>query len=146
MYRMGYRDDAGDFFVLPNRFEAELCRAGGFDMQQVIQVRRDDLPAAKLSTTKAPPKPTPKKKPAKATAPKQPTTSPSAIRLDNLNASLNAFEVWRAFKPLVIGVEKQVFQHVAKHQLSCSKRVVQRLLRQHTQDERYQRNLKRPGI
>ncbi len=41
MYRMGYKDDAGDFFVLPNRFEAELCRAGGFDKQQVIQVLQE---------------------------------------------------------------------------------------------------------
>ncbi|MEZ5450319.1 MAG: hypothetical protein R3E89_15575 [Thiolinea sp.] len=31
MYRMGYRDDAGDYFVLPGRFESELCRAGGFE-------------------------------------------------------------------------------------------------------------------
>ena len=104
-------------------------------------IRRDELPANKLSTTKAPPKPKPKKKPA-SPAPKKPTISPSDIRLDNLNASLNAFDVWREFRPLVIGVEKEVFRHIAKHQLSSSKRVVQRLLRQHTQDERYQRNLK----
>jgi sRNA-binding protein len=102
-------------------------------------IRRDDLPAAKLSTTKPPPKP--KKKPAPAPAPKKPAVSPSDIRLDNLNASLNAFEVWREYRPLVIGVEKEVFRHIARHSLSASKRVVQRLLRQHVQDERYQRNL-----
>lgn len=38
VYRMGYRDDVGDFFVLPSRFESELCRAGGFDKSQVIDV------------------------------------------------------------------------------------------------------------
>jgi hypothetical protein len=106
-------------------------------------IRRGDLPAAKLSTTKPPPKPKPKKKPKKkpAPAPKKPAVSPSDIRLDNLNASLNAFEVWREYRPLVIRVEKEVFRHIAKHSLSASKRVVQRLLRQHVQDERYQRNL-----
>ncbi|MEZ5535341.1 MAG: ProQ/FINO family protein [Thiolinea sp.] len=104
-------------------------------------ILRDDLPAAKLSTTKAPPKPKPKKKP-KPPAPKKPVISPSDIRLDNLNASLNSFDIWRNFQPLMIGIEKDIFRHIAKHQLSCSKRVVQRLLRQHTADERYQRNLK----
>lgn len=105
-----------------------------------VIIRRDDLPADKLSTTKPPPKPKPKKKTA-SLAPKKPKTSPSDIRLGNLDASLNTFEVWREFKPLVIGADKDVFRHIAKHNLSASKRVVQRLLRQHVQDERYQRNL-----
>ena len=105
-----------------------------------VIIRRDELPAAKLATTKAPPKNKPKKKPA-SPASKKPTISPSAIRLDNLNASLNAFDVWREFRPLVIGVEKEVFRHIAKHSLSSSKNVVQRLLRQHVQDERYQHKL-----
>ncbi|MEZ5534399.1 MAG: ProQ/FINO family protein [Thiolinea sp.] len=107
-------------------------------------IRRDDLPAAKLSTTKAPPQPKPKKK-RTSPAPKKPVISPSDIRLDNLNASLNAFPVWLNFQPLMIGIEKEIFRHIAKHQLSASKRVVQRLLRQHTADERYQRNLKASG-
>lgn len=38
LYRMGYRDDAGDFFVLPSRFESELCNANGFDKAQVLEV------------------------------------------------------------------------------------------------------------
>lgn len=38
VYRMGYRDDAGDFFVLPSRFETELCSANGFDKTQVLDV------------------------------------------------------------------------------------------------------------
>ncbi|OQX04846.1 MAG: hypothetical protein BWK73_35125 [Thiothrix lacustris] len=38
VYRMGYRDNAGDFFVLPSRFEEELCKANGFDKEQVIDV------------------------------------------------------------------------------------------------------------
>ena len=101
-------------------------------------IRRDELPAAKLTKTKAPP-PKPAKKKPKSAAPTKPTISRSDIRLDNLNASLNAFEAWRNYQPLAIGIEKQVFQHIAKHQLSASKRVVQLLLRQHTRDERYLR-------
>ncbi|MEZ5480134.1 MAG: hypothetical protein R3E95_22430 [Thiolinea sp.] len=41
MYRAGYRDDNGDFYVLPERFEAELCRAGAYDKAQVIKVLID---------------------------------------------------------------------------------------------------------
>ena len=104
-------------------------------------IRRDELPADKLSTTKKPPKPKLKQQP-KPPAPKKPDISPSDIRLDNLNAHLNNHsEAWRGYLPLMIGIEKEVFRHIAEHHLSASKRVVQRLLRQHTQDERYQRNL-----
>ncbi len=106
-------------------------------------IRRDQLPADKLATTKVRPKPKLKpKKAARPTPPKKAGVSPSDIRLHNLNAHLNNYsEAWREFKPLVIGVEKEVFRYIAEHHLSASKRVVQRLLRQHTQDERYQRNL-----
>ena len=38
MYRMGYRDGEGDYFVLTQRFDDELCRAAGFDKKQVIEV------------------------------------------------------------------------------------------------------------
>ncbi len=110
-------------------------------------IRREELPANKLSNTKAPPKPKPKpKKATQPTPPKKAGTSPSDIRLANLNANLNNdSEAWREFKPLAMGVEKEVFRYIAAHHLSASKRVVQRLLRQHTQDERYQRNLKIGG-
>lgn len=38
MYRMGWRDGKGDFFVLPKRLEVELCAKPGFDKKQVIAV------------------------------------------------------------------------------------------------------------
>lgn len=108
-------------------------------------IRRTDLAAAKLSTTKAPTKPKLKSKP-KVAAPKKPGLTPSAIRLRNLDNDLcAAFEVWREFRPLAIGIEKEVFRHINDQQLSSSKRVTQRLLRHHVQDERYQRNLKAGG-
>lgn len=98
-------------------------------------IRREQLPPAKLATTRKPPPPKPKKKPKPAV--KKVGPSPSDIRLDNLNASLNAFDTWRNYQPLAIGIDKQVFQHVAKHSLSCSKRVVRKLLHQHTRNTRY---------
>ena len=107
-------------------------------------IKRDQLPAGKLATTKAPPKPKPKKKP--RPAPKVPTTPPSDIRAELLNASLNGFDVWIKYYPLAIGIEKQIFQHIAKHSLSSSKRVVQKLLHQHTRDKRYLANLAAGGI
>ncbi len=108
-------------------------------------IRREELPASKLSNTKKPPAPKSKKKRPTTTVPKRPLVTPSAKRLDNLNASLNAFPVWLNFQPLMIGIEKEIFRHIAKHRLSCSKRVVQRLLKQHTADDRYQRNLMSGG-
>lgn len=110
-------------------------------------IRREELPAAKLSTTKAPPKPPAQKKPPKPPAQKKPAVSPSDTRLHNLDAHLNDYsEVWREYRPLVIGVEKEVFRHIAEHHLSASKRVVQRLLRRHVQDDRYQRHLLETGM
>lgn len=104
-------------------------------------IRRDQLPANKLATTKTPPsKPKPRRK--SSATPKAPTTSPSEIRLEALNASLNGYQVWVKKYPLALGIEKQIFQHIAKHQLSCSKRVVKKLLHRHTRDRSYLQTIK----
>lgn len=99
-------------------------------------IRRGDLPASKLATTRKPPKPKPKQN-RKPVQRKVPVMSPSAIRADNLNASLNAFDSWRNYQPLAVGIHQEIFLHVAKHCLSCSKRVVRKLLYQHTRHTRY---------
>ncbi|MEZ5448357.1 MAG: ProQ/FINO family protein [Thiolinea sp.] len=98
-------------------------------------IKRNQLPANKLAQTKAPPKPQPKPRKARPT-PQQPTTSPSDLRAEALNDSLNDFEIWRTFKPLALGIDKTIFQHIAAHQLSASKRVVQSCSR-HCHDRRY---------
>ncbi|MFZ1570654.1 MAG: ProQ/FINO family protein, partial [Thiolinea sp.] len=59
------------------------------------------------------------------------------IRMDNLNAALNAFAVWRERKPLALGIERQIFQLIAQQNLSASKRVVQKLLYRHTRNRDY---------
>lgn len=106
-------------------------------------IRREDLSGVqKAGTIKTPsPKPKAKKptKPRRPAAPKKP--APSQLRLENINASLNAYPAWLHFKPLAIGIERQIFQHIAKHALSASKRVVQKLLFTHTRDARYQQQL-----
>jgi sRNA-binding protein len=80
----------------------------------------------------------PIKKPAKPKAPKKKHIKPpSDIRAKELDASLNAFPMWRDRKPLALNFERQVFQHVGKHHLSASKRVVMKLLEWHTANRFY---------
>lgn len=101
-----------------------------------VITRRDELPVNKLVTAKLLPKLKSKQQP-KTTIPKKPGIPPSDIRLGNLNAS----EERRQYKPLAIGIEKAVFKHIANHQLSSSKRVVQRMLRMHALHEKHLQNL-----
>ncbi|MFZ1567591.1 MAG: Fertility inhibition FinO, partial [Thiolinea sp.] len=69
---------------------------------------------AKPKSKALPKKPNKPRKP----APKKPLISPSDIRMDNLNAALNAFAVWRERKPLALGIERQIFQLIAQQNLS----------------------------
>lgn len=69
--------------------------------------------------------------------PKPKKTPPSDLRARELSDSLNAFAVWRTRQPLALGIEKQIFRHIAAHQLSASKRVVQKLLHHHTHNRAY---------
>lgn len=75
------------------------------------------------------------KKPAKPK--KKNIRSPSDLRAKELDASLNGFEVWRERKPLALQFERQIFQHIGKHSLSASKRVVMKLLDWHTTNRFY---------
>lgn len=99
-------------------------------------VKREQVQATALAKPKAK---APAKKPNKPrkTAPKKPLVAPSGIRMDNLNAALNAFVVWREHQPLALGIERQIFQLIAQQNLSASKRVVQKLLYQHTHQRHY---------
>lgn len=99
-------------------------------------IKREQVQATALAKPKAK---VPTKKPTKPrkTAPKKPLIAPSVIRMDNLNAALNAFVVWREQQPLALGIERQIFQLIAQQNLSASKRVVQKLLYQHTHQRHY---------
>ncbi len=103
-------------------------------------IRREEIPADKLTR---PGKASPKKPATKSKAkrPRQPPkpkkTPPSDLRARELNDSLNAFAVWRNRQPLALGIEKQVFQYIAEHHLSASKRVVQKLLHHHAHNRAY---------
>ena len=94
-------------------------------------IKREQVQATALAKPKAK-VPTKKTNKPRKPAPKKPLISPSDIRVDNLNAALNAFAVWRERKPLALGIERQIFQLIADQQLSASKRVVQKLLFRHT--------------
>jgi hypothetical protein len=103
-------------------------------------IKRDALPTDNLAKPKAKPlNPSQKKRPTKPKArPKpKPLYSPSDLRAQELNASLNGFSVWLQQRPLALGIERQIFQYIAKHSLPASKRVVQKLLHQHTRSKAY---------
>lgn len=99
-------------------------------------IKREQVQANALAKPKAKAPPKKPNKPRKA-APKKPLIAPSDVRMDNLNAALNAFVVWREQQPLALGIERQIFQLIAAKQLSASKRVVQKLLYQHTHQRHY---------
>ena len=99
-------------------------------------IRRDPSPSAK------PGKPKPRKNKRKTAAPRKPVTPPSLIRANDLDHRLAAtFAVWKDHQPLAIGIEKNLFQFIAEHHISASKRVVQKLLHRHTSDKQYLHNL-----
>ena len=97
-------------------------------------IRRDDLPnvqrpgKAKPSANKGKPK-----KPPRKPQPKKQVTPPSELKMRELNDRLNAFTVWLQYKPLALGIEKDIFRLVnEEHFPGASKKVVQKLLRMHT--------------
>lgn len=101
-------------------------------------IRRDPSPSAKPDK----PKPKPRKNKRKTAAPRKPVTPPSLIRANDLDHRLAAtFAVWKNHQPLAIGIEKNLFQFIAEHHISASKRVVQKLLHRHTSDRQYLHNL-----
>lgn len=111
-------------------------------------IKRDALPTASLGKPKANLRPNTKpKRPLKPKAkPKpKPLHSPSDLRAREVNDSLNGFNVWLQHRPLALGIERQIFQHIAKHSLPASKRVVQKLLHQHTRNKAYLLNIVKGG-
>ena len=101
-------------------------------------VRREDVQGVqKAGTIKTAPPKLKKPKPKRPHKPRKPQKSPSDIRAKEVNDSLNAYPVWLHYQPLAVGVERQIFQHIAKHALSASKRVVQKMLLRHTTNKRY---------
>ena len=109
-------------------------------------IKRDALPTASLGKPKANLRPNTKpKRSHKPKAKPKPLHSPSDLRAREVNDSLNAFPVWLQQRPLALGIERQIFQHIAKHSLSASKRVVQKLLHQHTRNKAYLLNIVKGG-
>jgi len=72
---------------------------------------------------------------------RKPKKAPSTLRLNALDAELGKLsKCWRSHRPLVLGIEKQIFKAIADGQLSASKRVVRALLRKHCSNPNYLRN------
>lgn len=78
------------------------------------------------------------KKPPRKPQPKKPVIAPSDLKAKELNDRLNGFNVWLNYQPLALGIEKQIFKLVNdEHFPGGSKKVVQKVLRRHTQHGRY---------
>lgn len=112
-------------------------------------IRRDQLPLQALANTKPPRHSVGGKaqKPKKlATRTERAVTSPGDLRVAALDKQLNTtFAVWRDDQPLALGTDKHIFRFIADHQLSASKRVVQKLLRRHTRTRSYLNNICQQG-
>lgn len=109
-------------------------------------ITRAELPNVQRlgqGATKKPPRKPANRKPRQPPKPKK--TPPSDLRARELSDSLNAFPVWRNRQPLALGIEKQIFQHIAELHLSASKRVVQKALHHHTHNREYLQAVGRGG-
>ncbi len=108
-------------------------------------IRREELSGVQRTTKPPAPKPQPtkpkqKKKPPRK--PKKPVVKPSDLKAKELNDRLNGFLVWLHYKPLAIGTDKDIFRLVGEECFSgASKKVVQKVLHQHTNHGRYLQNL-----
>ncbi|OQX05705.1 MAG: Fertility inhibition FinO [Thiothrix lacustris] len=118
-------------------------------------IRREDLPAvAKAAVGKTgwmktdrngKPLPPKAKKPPRKPAPKKQVTPPSDLRMQELDARLNGFRVWVMYQPLSVGIEKEIFKLINDEAFSASKRVVQKVLRMHTNHGLYLQAIQHGG-
>ena len=109
-------------------------------------IRRDELPQVQRVPAPKPAKPKAKKPPRKPAAPKKQVTPPSDLKARELNDRLNAFHIWIMFQPLAVGIEKELFKLVNdEHFPGASKKVVQKVLRMHTNHALYLQAIQRGG-
>lgn len=77
---------------------------------------------------------------------KKALVSPSDLKAQALDQRLKSFDVWSTYKPLSIGIDKEVFRLVNGEAFpGASKKVVQKLLRMHTGHSRYLQAVSRGG-
>ena len=77
---------------------------------------------------------------------KKALVSPSDLKAQALDQRLQSFDVWSTYKPLSIGIDKEVFRLVNGEAFpGASKKVVQKLLRMHTGHSRYLQAVSRGG-
>jgi len=115
--------------------------------KRIIRRESGQAPGKGKSVTGTGSKPgRPGKKPARRPQPQKPVISPSGLRAKALNERLNAFPVWREFRPLCIGVDHEIYRLVNDERFAGgSKKVVQKVLKLHTLSGRYQQVLQQGG-
>ncbi|MFM2317775.1 MAG: hypothetical protein RLZZ215_396 [Pseudomonadota bacterium] len=101
--------------------------------EELSNVQKPGTIKQKLASNKGKPK-----KPPRKPQPKKPVIAPSDLKAKELNDRLNGFNVWLNYQPLALGIEKQIFKLVNDECFpGASKKVVQKVLRRHTQHGRY---------
>ena len=107
-------------------------------------IRREELSGVQRTTKPPAPKPQPKPKQKKKPPrkPKKPVVKPSDLKAKELNDRLNGFLIWLNFQPLALGIETTIYRLVTQeHFAGASKKVVQKVLHQHTHHGRYLQNI-----
>jgi len=100
-------------------------------------IKRKPSPATTGKEKKRPPRKNKKKA----------LVSPSDLKAQALNERLQAFAVWSTYKPLAKGIDKTLYQLVNDEAFAgASKKVIQKLLRKHTNHARYLQAVSRGGL
>lgn len=126
-----------------NTAERPVARAG----KRIIT--RDQLPQVQR-LGKPKPKPTGRAKPFFARSlPSVGSTkaaTPSVAQAKELSQQLNMLAVWYERRPLVLGIEQQVFQHFAAQGITVSRRVMQKMLHYQTHNRLYLQQVQQGGM
>lgn len=110
--------------------------------EELSNVQKPGIIKPKPANNKGKPKRSPRKPQSK-----KPVIAPSDLKAKELNDRLNGFNVWLNYQPLALGIEKQIFKLVNdEHFPGASKKVVQKVLRRHTQHGRYLQALQKGGV
>jgi len=102
-----------------------------------LATKRKPAPATATKAKKRPPRKNKKKA----------LVSPSDLKAQALDLRLQEFAVWSTFVPLAKGIDKTIFKLANDEAFAgASKKVVQKLLRMHTNHARYLQAVSRGGM
>ena len=107
---------------------------------QLPQVQRAGKP--KQKPVRTPPAMTRR---SQRTEPQKPS-SPSVLQAKLFSEQLNNLPIWRERRPLVLGIEQQVFHYFAEQGVDVSRRVMQKMLHYQTHNRLYLQQVQQGGM